>query len=292
MIDANSIVAFDVHTHAEVSDRGQAEGLDTRQQRELAAQQFKSVHSGVTPTQTAQFYREQKMACVIFPVDTETARGDVMAVSNEEVAEAAAKNSDVLVPFGSIDPWKGARAVRDVRRLVEGHGIRGFKFHPSLQEFYPNDRKMYPLFQAISDAGVPAIFHTGQTGMGKGTPGGSGVRLKYSHPMHIDDLAADFPELKMIMAHPSVPWQDEALAVALHKGQVHIDLSGWSPRYFPENLVRYANTLLKDKVLFGTDYPLLTPERWMRDFEKASFKDEVRQGILKDNALRLLGLAQ
>jgi predicted TIM-barrel fold metal-dependent hydrolase len=104
-------------------------------------------------------------------------------------------------------------------------------------------------------------------------------------------VAADFPELPIILAHPSFPWQDEALAVATHKPTVHIDLSGWSPKYFPPQLVRYANTLLRDKVLFGSDFPVITPDRWLADFETLEIKPEVRPMILKDNAVRLLGLA-
>jgi predicted TIM-barrel fold metal-dependent hydrolase len=111
-----------------------------------------------------------------------------------------------------------------------------------------------------------------------------------SNPLLLDEVAATFPELQIIMAHPSVPWQDEAIAVATHKANTWIDLSGWSPKYFPEALVRQANSLLRNKVLFGSDYPLLTPDRWMSDFENAPFKDEVRPLIMRENALRLLGL--
>ena len=119
---------------------------------------------------------------------------------------------------------------------------------------------------------------------------GGGLRLAYSNPMHLDDVAIDWPDMQIVMAHPSFPWQDEALSVATHKPNVWIDLSGWSPKYFPKQLVQYANTLLKDRVLFGSDYPLITPERWMKDFEVAGFKPEVMPGILKGNAVRLLGL--
>jgi uncharacterized protein len=114
--------------------------------------------------------------------------------------------------------------------------------------------------------------------------------MKYSNPMCLDDVAADFPDLPIILAHPSFPWQDEALSVALHKPLVYIDLSGWSPKYFPPQLVQYANTLLKNKVLFGSDFPALTPDRWLRDFEELPIKPEVRPLILKENAVRLLGL--
>ena len=147
----------------------------------------------------------------------------------------------------------------------------------------------YPLYAVIEELGVPALFHTGQTGIGAGVPGGGGVRLKYSNPLELDDVAADFPALQIILAHPSFPWQDEALAVATHKPNVYIDLSGWSPKYFPPQLVRYANTLLKHKVLFGSDYPVITPDRWLADFEALDIKPEVRPLILKENAARLLG---
>jgi predicted TIM-barrel fold metal-dependent hydrolase len=96
--------------------------------------------------------------------------------------------------------------------------------------------------------------------------------------------------MPIILAHPSFPWQDEALSVATHKPQVYIDLSGWSPKYFPPQLVQYANSLLKHKVLFGSDFPVITPERWMKDFEATAIKDEVRPLIMKENAAKLFGL--
>ncbi len=237
----------------------------------------------------AAYYRERRMACVVFPVDAESATG-IPPVPNEEVAEAARVHPDVLIPFASIDPAKGRTGARQARRLVAEHGVKGFKFHPSMQEFYPNDQAAYVLYEEIEGLGVPVVFHTGQTGIGAGVRGGGGVRLKYSNPMLVDDVAVDFPDMPIILAHPSVPWQDEALSVATHKPLVHVDLSGWSPRYFPPQLVRYANTLLQDKVLFGSDFPLLTPDRWLRDFEELPIKPEVRPKILKENAARLLNL--
>jgi predicted TIM-barrel fold metal-dependent hydrolase len=108
--------------------------------------------------------------------------------------------------------------------------------------------------------------------------------------MYLDQVAADFPTMPIIMAHPSFPWQDEALAVATHKPTVYIDLSGWSPKYFPQNLVQYANTLLKTRVLFGSDYPVIAPDRWIADFEKLDIKAEVRPLIMRENAIKLLKL--
>jgi uncharacterized protein len=234
-------------------------------------------------------YRALNMAAVIFTVDAEAATGHA-ALSNEEIADLAAQHADVLIPFGSIDPARGQDGVRSARRLVEEHGVRGFKFHPSLQGFAPDDRSAYPLFEELQSLGVPALFHTGQTGIGAGLPGGRGIKLRYSDPMLLDDVAADFPGLTIILAHPSVPWQDSAISIATHKANVYIDLSGWSPKYFPPQLVRAANTLLKTKVLFGSDYPLLRPDRWIRDFEALEVKDDVRPLIMKENAIRALRL--
>ncbi len=149
----------------------------------------------------------------------------------------------------------------------------------------------YPFYELISAAGLPTIFHSGHSGIGTGLRGGGGLRLKYSNPIHLDDVAVDFPDMTIIIAHPSWPWQDEALSVCLHKPNVYIDLSGWSPKYFSPSLVQYANTQLKHKMLFGSDFPLITPDRWMKDFETAAFRPEVRPLILKENAVRLLKLA-
>jgi predicted TIM-barrel fold metal-dependent hydrolase len=284
-IDLDKVVAIDVHAHAEVG-RGGEDGLGP-ELREAAANYF-GEDGRPTVENVAAYYRERNMAAVVFSVDAETVTGR-RSVPNEEIAEVAAANPDVLIPFASIDPHR-PHAVEEARRLIRDHGVRGFKFHPNIQAFFPNDHSVYPLYEAIQEAGLPALFHTGHSGIGAGLPGGGGIRLKYSNPMHVDDVAVDFPDLKIVLAHPSFPWQDEAISVALHKQQVYIDLSGWSPKYFPPQLVRYANTLLRDRVLFGSDYPMITPDRWLADFEQADFKDEVRPLILKQNAARLLGL--
>jgi uncharacterized protein len=287
MIDVDKVRAIDIHTHAEIA----ADGHDPMppELREASARYFHSGEGLPTAADVAAHYRERNMAAVVFTVDYESASGRA-PVPNEEIAEAAAANADVLIPFASIDPARGRAGVRQVRRLVDEHGIRGFKFHPNLQAFFPNDRHAYPLYEVIAEAGLPALFHTGHSGIGSGVPGGGGLRLKYSQPIYVDDVAADFPEMPIVLAHPSFPWQDEALSIAMHKPEVYIDLSGWSPKYFPPQLVQYARTLLKRQVLFGSDYPMITPDRWLADFEQLGFDAETTQLILKDNAARLLGL--
>jgi predicted TIM-barrel fold metal-dependent hydrolase len=285
-IDLENITAIDVHVHAEVS----RDGIDPMPThfREAAARYFGAKGDLPTADDVAAYYRERRIAAVVFTVDIELTTG-LPPVPNEEIAAVAAANDDVLIPFASVDPRR-PDAVERVRTLIDDHGVRGFKFHPNLQEFFPSDRDVYPLYEVIEAAGLPALFHTGHSGIGTGVPGGGGLRLKYSNPMCLDDVAADFPGLPIVMAHPSFPWQDEALSICLHKQNVWIDLSGWSPKYFPPQLVQYANTQLRHKVLFGSDYPLITPDRWLADFEEAKFRDDVRPLILKENATRLLGL--
>jgi predicted TIM-barrel fold metal-dependent hydrolase len=282
-MDVGKLVAIDTHVHLESS--GAAET-----QTDAAARKYFG-DSGVPrdPGAIADYYRSRNMAFVIFSVDERlTGRPPV---PNEVVARFAADNADVAIAFASIDPHRGAEGVAEARSLIASGSIRGLKLHPPVQQFHPNDRVAYPLYEVFAEARLPVLFHTGHSGIGTGMPGGGGIRLKYGHPMPIDDVAVDFPGMPIIMAHPSFPWQDEAISVCLHKPTVYIDLSGWSPKYFPPTLIQYANTMLKHKVLFGSDYPWITPDRWLADFEKIGIREEVRPLILKENAVRLLGLA-
>jgi len=240
------------------------------------------------PKALAEYYRSRKIAFVIFAVDEKlTGRP---RVTNEEVIQFAADNADVAIPFCSIDPHRGQDGVWEARRFVSQKLVKGLKLHPPIQQFSPDDKLAYPLYEVFAEAKLPVVFHTGHSGIGTGMPGGGGVRLKYGNPMPIDDVAVDFPGMPIIMAHPSFPWQDEAISICLHKPNVYIDLSGWSPKYFSPTLVQYANSRLQKKVLFGSDYPFITPDRWIADFEKIGIRDEVRPLILKENAVKLLGL--
>ena len=284
-MNLKDLVAIDVHTHAWKSAL-QVDDKPTEQQ-EAMGRYFRYQPQHQTVPEMAELYRKLKMAFVVFTVDSPR---EARKITNEEIAELARKHSDVAIPFASINPHRGEEGVRAAKRLINDYGVKGFKFHPTVQEFFPNDRLAYPLYEAIAEAKLPALFHTGQTGVGAGTRGGGGLRLKYSNPLCLDDVAADFPDMPIVLAHPSFPWQEEALSVATHKPQVYIDLSGWSPKYFPPILVQYANTLLKDKILFGSDYPVLHPEKWVEEFDKLPIKPEVRTKIMKENAARLLRL--
>jgi predicted TIM-barrel fold metal-dependent hydrolase len=276
--------AIDFHVHVP-----EPPGDPARQERQQMAAYFKAAPQPLTPDEMYEKYRALDIMAVIFAIDAESRSGNAY-IGNDYVADVVKKYPEQFIGFASVDPWKGAMAVRELERAVTELGLRGLKMMQITQAFFPNDERFYPLWQKCSDLAVPVLFHTGQTGVGAGSPGGAGLKLKYAQPLLIDDVAADFPDLKIILAHPAVPWQEEQLSMALHKGNIYIDLSGWSPKYFRPVLVQYATTLLQDKVLFGSDYPAIQPERWLKDFEALDIKEEVRQKILLENARKLLNL--
>ena len=241
--------------------------------------------------EVARVYQELDIIGVLLAWDAETATG-LPPLTNDEVAAVVAKYPGQFVGFASVDPWKGKRAVDEMQRAINELGLIGAKFHPGIQAFYPNDKQFYPLYERISELGVPALFHTGTNGLGAGTPGGMGVKLDFSRPIYLDHVAADFPGLTIIGAHPAWPWHEEMLAIIGHKSNVFMDLSGWSPKYIPKAIMDEARGRLQDRILFGSDYPFITPSRWLSDFETlGGFTAEVTRKILHDNAARLLELA-
>lgn len=288
-IDLSKIRAIDVHVHAETSCHDPEDPV-MGQFFDAASAYFKTPRERPGMPAIVDIYRDLGIAFCLFTVDCESGTG-ARRISNYEVAEFAARHDDICIPFASIDPHKGKLGAREARDLVENYGVRGFKFHHIMQDIDPSDRVGYPIYEVIAEHKLPAIFHTGHSGMGTGMRGGGGVRLKYGQPMLVDDVAVDFPDMKIILAHPSWPWVDESLSMALHKDNVFIDLSGWSPKYFQPQIIRYANSQLARKMLFGSDFPLIHPDRWIEAAEQAGFREAVLPGIMKDNAASLLGLS-
>lgn len=288
-MDVSKLAAIDVHVHAEVSCCDPEDPIFGRF-LDASTRYFKTDRRRPTIPETIAHYRERNIGFVMFTVDMEAGTG-IRRIRNEEIAQAAADNADIMIAFASIDPHKGKLGVLEARALIEQGAVKGFKFHPPLQNFEPSDPIAWPLYEVIDHYRLPVIFHTGHSGMGTGMPGGGGIRLRYGQPMLVDEVAVRFPNMKIILAHPGWPWTDESLSMALHKPNVFIDLSGWSPRYFPEQIARYANGQLRHKFLFGSDFPLIEPSKWIAQFRDAGFKPELHDRILKGNAAGLLGLA-
>lgn len=283
----DDVVAIDCHVHIELGPGG--EDHLSPELRQAAMRYFKGEASLPTADDIASHYRQRNMMAVVFAVDSGLTTGQAR-IPNSFVIEKAREHADVMIPFASIDPRRGSDGVAEAKELLGEGSVRGFKFHPNIQQFHANDPIAYPLYELIEEAGLVALFHTGHSGIGSGLPGGGGIALKYGNPMAIDDVAVDFPSLSIVMAHPAFPWQDEALSIAMHKPQVAIDLSGWTPKRFPSSLVRAMSTTLKDQTLFGSDFPLISPDRWLEDFADLDLGPDVQSAILKDNAMRVLGL--
>ena len=272
--------ALDIHAHYRTGERRQPA------EKQLDAEKlFKSDLRSVDPI---EYFAERNLMAVVFDVDAETTSGERM--SNDEVADLVGRSDGRLIGFASVDPWKGRGAIRELERCVE-LGMRGAKFQPITQAFAIHDQRFYPLWDACQSLGLPIIVHTGTTGIGAGAPGGRGLKLEYGRPVPaIDTVAADFPKLTIIASHFAWPWHLELMAVARHKGNVYVDLSGWAPRYIPAEVLQYCNSVIPDKFLFGSDFPLLSADRWLEEFEKLELKDHVRPKVLYENACRILGI--
>jgi predicted TIM-barrel fold metal-dependent hydrolase len=195
----------------------------------------------------------------------------------------------IIQCWGALEPEK--KDVMDqARKAMKEYGFLGFHFHPIMQHFAVDERKYYPLFELLDELKASVMIDVGTTGMGAGLPGGMGARIRHAHPSSIDNLAADFPNLRIIMAHPGWPWVEETTAVALHKGNVYWEMSGWAPKYFPGNLKVDIRGRLQDKIMFGSDYPSMPYERILREWKELGYKDEVMEKIMHGNAERILGL--
>ncbi|WP_256300054.1 amidohydrolase family protein [Haloarchaeobius salinus] len=219
---------------------------------------------------------------VLLGWDAETNTGNP-PVPNEYVAEVRDEHDDFFVGFGSVDPLKDD-CVEEARRCVEDLDLVGFKFQQIAQGFDPSDPEHEELFATIEDLGVPCVFHGGNSTLGACSPGGRGLQIKYGDPMLIDDVAARHPDLQILIAHPAFPWEKEQLAICQQKGNVYMDLSGWMPAYIDDQVLHYAKSLLKDKVMFGTDYPMLDPKIWLEQFAELDFPEAVQRKILWENA--------
>ena len=278
--------AIDIHAHIPrmpgLSEYGIEPGL---------RQMFRMTDESISIEKMVETYRAIDTMAVIFSVDAETETGD-LPDPNDYVAQTVESYPDVFVGFCSVDPRKGKAAVEELERSVLSLGLQGLKLHPIHQAFFPDDPAFIPLFAKAEELGIPVLMHSGYAAAGANAPGGGGFELAYSRPIpHVDSLAARHPDLTIIMAHPAWPWIQEQVAVALHKANVFIDLSGWAPRYIPKDLIAEASGRLRKKVLFGSDYPYISPVTWLEQFQELDIRDESRPLILHDNAARILNLS-
>jgi len=236
-------------------------------------------------------FRQHGVEAVLVAFDIESVTG-APACTSEYVAGLRDRYPDTFIQaWGTVDPLRGEQAAGEARRAVTEHGVLGFHFHPIMGRYSVDDPRFTRLFETIQELGVPVMIDVGTTGMGAGMPGGSGAVLRHAHPQSVDLLAATFPELTIIAAHPGWPWVEEMTAVALHKGNVYWELSGWAPKHFPAGLKTDIRGRLQDKIMFGSDYPSLPLDRVLREWADLGFSDEVMHKVFHANAERVLGLA-
>jgi uncharacterized protein len=211
-------------------------------------------------------------------------------ITNDTIADWVAAHPDLFVGVASVDPHKGTKAIDELDRAVRKLGLRGLKLHPQVQAFRPDDPAFRPLWKKVAEHKLPVVVHTGTSGLGAGSPGGDGIHLDYSRPIHLDAVAADFPDITFLCAHAGWPWHEELIAMAMHKSNVYLDISGWLPKYLPESVLRYANSRLSHKVIFGTDFPFFDIKRCLDSLKDVQWKDGVLDKILWSNAAGIFKL--
>jgi predicted TIM-barrel fold metal-dependent hydrolase len=235
-------------------------------------------------------FKQAGVEAVLVAFDIESVTGSPPCM-NGYVARIRDDHPGVIrQAWGAVDPLKGEDAIKEAKQAIKEFGLLGFHFHPIMGHFSVDERRFYPLWEAINELRVPVMIDVGTTGMGAGMPGGLGAVIRHAHPSAIDQLAADFPNLKIVAAHPGWPWTDEMIAVALHKGNVSWELSGWAPQYFPDALKRDIKGRLKDKIMFGSDYPSIPYDRLFKEWNELGYPDDLMEKIFHGNAERILGL--
>lgn len=278
--------AIDVHVHP----MNQSYSDAARTYLPAARRLFKGKWDARSDESIAEDFRRDD--CLAIPIAWDARHGSGGGIlTNDEVAALSKRFPDAFLPgWAMVDPWAGRLGLEEIERAVKELGMIGVKYQPPMQLFAPDDRMFYPIWDLLQSLGAAALIHCGTTAMGQGEPGGLGYKLDYARPMRLDNIAADFPRLNIIAAHPGWPWTDELIAIALHKKNISIDISGWTIKHFPQNLKYDMQRRLQDKVLFGSDYPGWSPGQSCDEWEMAGFPPGVIEKLFYKNAIRILNL--
>ena len=257
---------------------------------EALAKYWNRAWTAKSEAEVIEEFKKFAVEAVLVAFDIESVTGSPPC-TNEYVAGMRDRNRSVVVQaWAAVDPLKGVAAMEEAKKAIVELRMLGFHFHPIMGHFSVDERKLYPLWETINSLKVPVMIDVGTTGMGAGMPGGLGAVIRHAHPAAIDQLAADFPDLNIVAAHPGWPWNEEMIAVALHKGNVSWELSGWGPKYFPDALKRDIKGRLKDKIMFGSDYPSIPYDRILKEWNELGYTDELMEKIFHGNAERVLKL--
>ena len=277
---------IDIHSHW-----GTRRGYALRTPEELAQQKktWNSEPSYHTEQEMAEYFRASDVRVVLdFGFTKFMPLAQAAEVHDYGFATERQFSDVILGHWIHVDPATGAAGVRELRRCIDAApGFIGFAVSGS-GSGPPSDPKWYPFYDLCIEARVPVLIFVGTTGLGAGLPGGMGVILDHCHPRHLDFVAAKFPQLTIVAARPGWPWQAETIAVLMHKRNIWYEVHGWSPKYFTPDLKHEISRRLRDRLMFGADYPLFTYERLLRDWRSEGYSDEVLDRVLHTNAERFL----
>jgi predicted TIM-barrel fold metal-dependent hydrolase len=202
------------------------------------------------------------------------------------VAEAINKHPDRFLGLAGLDPTEGMRGVRELEKAVRDYGFIGAHYYPHWFELAPDHARWYPFYAKCVELDIPVQLQVGQSMVYEPTHPLRSV----GRPITLDSVACDFPELKIVGIHVGIPWTEEMIAMAWKHPNVYIGTDAHAPKYWPESFVKYINSYGQDKVIFGTDFPILDFKRARDEVEALGLKPVAKQKLLRDNAMRLYGL--
>lgn len=204
----------------------------------------------------------------------------------ETVYEICQEYPDRFSGLCGVDPFRGMQGLRELERAVTEYGFVGAHLYPHWCGLPPDHAKYYPYYTKCAELDIPIMMQVGHN-------------LVYSRerrlpsvgrPICLDQVAIDFPELKLLGIHIGVPWTDEMISMCWKHENVYTAGDAYAPKYWPESFVHYANSYGKEKVLFGTDWPVIDPERAVKEIDELGFRDDAKQLLMRDNALRVFKL--
>ncbi len=212
-------------------------------------------------------------------------------ILNDRVAKMIEKYPNRFIGFASVDPRDGIiPAVHELKRTIEDLHLKGLNLQPFVYSMYPNDRKLYPLYAKCVEFDIPLAIHCGINYSPLHT-------MNFDRPIYLDEVLCDFPDLKLIALHAGWPWVGELIAIMRKHPNAYLEFGGIAPKYIGmgakagwDPLLQFANSLLQDRVLFGTDWPIISFKRVVEEFKQLPLKEEVKEKILYKNAMQLLGL--
>jgi predicted TIM-barrel fold metal-dependent hydrolase len=277
---------IDIHSHW-----GTQRGYTLRTEEELAQQKktWNSEPKYATEDQMADYFRRSNVRAVLDFGFTKFIPLDEARVVHDYGFETERAHADAIIGHWiHIDPHTGLEGVRELRRCIENApGFIGFAVSGS-GSGPPSDPAWKPFYELCIEAKIPALIFVGTTGLGAGLPGGDGILLDDCHPRHLDQVAAKHPQLTIVAARPGWPWQAETIAVLMHKRNIWYEVHGWSPKYFTPDLKHEIPRRLRERVMFGADYPLFTYERLVRDWRSEGYAEDVLEDVFVNNAERFL----